>query len=79
MCSSVVERYVDITRVSSNPSTTTMIITHLGIRSNCEARTGMNKTRLVRFLESFIYFIYAFIKTKFQVFPSFSASNFSPK
>jgi len=79
VCSSVVERYVDITRVRSNPSTTTMIITHLGIRSNGEARMGLNKTRLVRFLESFFYFIYAFIKTKFQVFTSFSASNFSPK
>ena len=75
----MVERYVDITRVRSNPPTTTMIITHLGIRSNGEARMGLNKTRLVRFLESFLFLKDAFIKTKLQVFTSFSASNFSPK
>ena len=75
----MVERYVDITRVRSNPSTTAMIITHHGIRSNGEARMGLNKTRLVRFLESFLFLKDAFIKTKFQVFTSFSASNLSPK
>ena len=79
MCSSVVERYVDITRVRSNPSATAMIITHRGIRSNGEARMGLNKTRLPRFIESFLFLKDAFIKTKFQVFSSFSASNFSSK
>ena len=48
------EPCIDITRVRSNPSTTAMIITHLGIRSNCEARMGLNKTRLARFLKSFM-------------------------